>query len=59
MTIFQVLWARQHDWFVQEFMLNGVLCVKVKARCVDADGRHYNDVREFSDYNELRAWAGY
>ncbi len=51
----QVLWAKQHDWFVCE--REGV----VYAESIELD-KENNRVLEsvsFTDFEELRAWAGY
>lgn len=48
MTRRQALWAQQHDWYSRtERDAPGVY------RIVTRDGEH------FSDYKNLRAWAGY
>ena len=52
MTKRQIEWARQHDWFtwVRE---DGAVLV----RDYTEDGAQ--TFRAFTDYRELRAWAGY
>jgi hypothetical protein len=55
----QVGWARQHDWFLGFDVLraptHGVAGLyRVKVRPDTADSR-----TEFTDFQELREWAGY
>lgn len=54
MTKLQVFWARRHDWFLDcEIEDNGTYTIFTKFEC-DEIGE-----REFTDFDELKAWAGY
>lgn len=55
----QVRWAQEHNWFVDWHMRDGVLCVLVSSPASNAAGEAWLDTREISDWQELRAWAGY
>ena len=55
MTIKQVVWASEHDWFIkiQGDIFNGMWCVLVK------DDMVAGDTLSFNDFDELKQWAGY
>ena len=59
MTVDQVRWARDHDWFIQcSKTITGKVCI------IANDVYTINDVLEtskrvFTDFGELYAWAGY
>lgn len=65
MTKQQAEWAKQHDWHYQTAKkLNGDFVVYVPADVVAGDvptDTLYDGTQliAFSDYQELRAWAGY
>jgi hypothetical protein len=50
MTLEQIKWCKNHDWFLGEFR-NGV-----KVWDVSKDSE---SIRFFNDYKEVRRWAGY
>jgi len=51
MTKRQIAWASQHDWF--RFDRDGSVFVR------DYDENDQLIIVEFTDYQALRAWAGY
>ena len=53
MTREQMVWANRHDWFVRAELVNGEWVVTVYA---DGIG---SEVCYFTNYRELRHWAGY
>lgn len=56
MTKQQIHWAKQHGWFLKA-RENGV--VVVIDFVLFSDGSYRARQKEFTDYKELRAWAGY
>lgn len=53
LTLAQAKWAEQHDWFVSYQRRGAGYQVQV---CDPGAG---HSVETFSDFQELRAWAGY
>lgn len=56
MTYRQIQWAASHDWFVRD---NGNGTITVHDQWVWRDGTCGDAWVFFSDFRELRAWAGY
>lgn len=55
MTPKQARWAAQHDWFIESFRLpNGSYAVFVRADIGDL-----GDELGFTDFQQLKQWAGY
>jgi hypothetical protein len=54
MTYNQVSWAEEHDWFIIAFEEGDNLWSVMVKDEEQEDGR-----RLFSDFAELKAWAGY
>lgn len=50
----QMVWAKQHDWFVEAFVNSYNLYTVVVRPSFEGDKQTV-----FTDYKELRAWAGY
>lgn len=64
MTDQQIKWAAQHDWYVGHGVnVENQLFIRVKEDTLMQDpefGTTYGrDVHDFTDYQALRAWAGY
>ena len=55
MTQAQIKWASQHDWY-QGFHNGSVLALD---RIIDAKGLVSCVTLAFSNFDELRRWAGY
>lgn len=55
----QVRWAQEHDWFVDWHMRDGKLMVVVCEICTNLAGERWRNILTISDWQELRAWAGY
>ena len=53
MTIDQLQWASEHDWFIGITACNQGVCVKD----YDRDGNFF--YHEFFNLKKLRLWAGY
>lgn len=51
LTIEQIEWAKQHDWFIKS-LAPGVV------RVHDVDDTH-KPVKHFDNFNKLKTWAGY
>lgn len=45
----QIRWASTFDWFVDWYARDGILCVLVRTED--------NELREFTCFESLRAWA--
>lgn len=59
MTDQQIKWAAQHDWYVGHGVnVENKLFIRVKERLVDDIG-YYDVTYDLTDYQALRAWAGY
>jgi hypothetical protein len=54
MTIQQIKWAKQHDWFVCE--LNGTV---IAIDAYTKDGEYFESTVRFTDFRELYNWAAY
>jgi hypothetical protein len=54
MTIQQIKWAKQHDWFVSA--LNGTV---VAIDAYTKDGEYFESTVRFTDFRELYNWAAY
>lgn len=56
----QMKWAKQHDWFGSSYKLaahcHEVTCFTVE---IDKAGLVQEVTATFTDFQELRAWAGY
>lgn len=54
-TLQQVYWAMEHDWFYYSgtCSLSGAITIYVY------DDMQVGASKAFTDYNELRIWAGY
>lgn len=51
----QMKWASQHDWYIGHGVnVDNVLFVRVRGDIGDVAW-----TRDFTDYQALRAWAGY
>lgn len=60
MNLKQMKWAESHDWFVQSRRTPyGTYIVIAECSQVDRDGNWSKDRQEFTDFQALRAWAGY
>lgn len=64
LSLKQVEWASRHDWYIGRKCVDivggvGEYKVKVLERTRGPDGWNSDKVRWFSDWVELRAWAGY
>lgn len=61
MTLSQVRWAKQHDWF--RFESTDVLSgwwVHVQTYVYDSiTEEFYEETKAFKDFKELKIWAGY
>jgi hypothetical protein len=55
MTERQLQWAASHDWYIGVSPSGKVVCVDEYTK----DGVNYRDVIAFTDFAEMRAWAGY
>lgn len=55
----QANWAAQHDWFVNAWQKAGdwIVCAREVVRA--QGGKVSENQKEFSDFRELREWAGY
>lgn len=51
----QIKWASEHDWFV-DANYDGIQALE---RLVNVDGSVKESVVVFTDFKELRDWAGY
>lgn len=51
----QIAWASQHDWFIDA----DVTGVMVNEILVHENGTVLESVKSFSDFQQLRTWAGY
>lgn len=62
MTREQVLWAKQHDWFVSATPPTDDTphgwTVEVKENYHDGEQWHEREAA-FTDFQQMRAWAGY
>lgn len=56
MNRFQINWARQHDWFIGS--KNGLVLVQDWVKSSE-NGTFLSTVKSFTNFGELRAWAGY
>ena len=60
MTASQVRWASQHDWFLSSKQTDYVYTVIVTGyEWSDMLKEYYPIPLQFTDINELKAWAGY
>lgn len=60
MTTEQARWASSHEWFKTYYPDPvGTMVVVAIDECVDREGRVTRNIVSFTDYRELRAWAGY
>lgn len=60
MTKKQALWAMQHDWALELFeYADDKYAVLVRERSLSADRTIIECMLSFSDFKELKAWAGY
>lgn len=57
MTRNQIEWAKQHDWFshVED---QGLICCVDRQVCLD-NGKVVETAVFFTDFSELKDWAGY
>ena len=56
----QVKWAASHDWYVRSRRTPyGTFIIEVRCEQVDASGVWSLDEQTFTDFQSLRAWAGY
>tara|TARA_R110000851_G_scaffold53830_1_gene127586 strand:+ start:467 stop:634 length:168 start_codon:yes stop_codon:yes gene_type:complete len=55
MTTQQIVWASKHDWFIEAKVLRitGQIRIHVK------DGMVAGNTLGFTDFEELKQWAGY
>jgi len=53
----QIAWAKAHDWFLY-VGIDGASVI-VLDRCVCAAGHLHEKVMYFTNFRELRVWAGY
>ena len=58
MTLEQVKWASEHDWFITYTTNNGIYGVIAKDD-YSIDGKLHSKDVDFTDFKELRIWAGY
>ena len=58
MNMIHLKWARQHDWGKDAYLDDGVLCGLIDA-WINADGETHKSEVRFSDFREMRVWAGY
>lgn len=57
MTAPQINWASQHDWFLSSSTVTGE--VEVLDVIVADDNTTRERVLRFTDFQELKEWAGY
>ena len=56
----QIEWAKRHDWFLESDWVNPeTRCVVVIDRYQTVSGTTASRSRVFTDYSDLREWAGY
>lgn len=56
----QANWASQHDWFIRSRRTPyGTFIIQCMCEQVDAQGKWSRDWKEFADFEEMKAWAGY
>lgn len=62
MNIKQVEWSESHDWHRYAFeseLTSGEWSVCAETVCVDREGHQFVERVVFTNYKELRDWAGY
>ena len=59
MTKNQANWAATHDWYMDTKAEAGEYAVKVLERLVDAQRQVHVNTLWFTDFQAMRAWAGY
>ena len=60
MTVSQVRWASQHDWFLSSKATSTGFKVTVEDFVYRVTTGQYESAKTiFTDINELKAWAGY
>lgn len=60
MTKKQALWAMQHDWALYMFQTGwDTWSILVEEVAIAADRTVITVEKTFSDFQELKAWAGY
>lgn len=60
MTKQQAEWASKHDWFIGQVAIgNGNFKVTVEESIYDEEDNYHYFVVSFTDFQELREWAGY
>jgi hypothetical protein len=55
MTTQQIAWARKHDWFIEAELVR----ITGQMRIVVKDDMIVGNMLGFSDFEELKYWAGY
>lgn len=55
MTIQQVIWASQHDWFIESIVVRISGQIRIHVR----DDMIVGNTLGFNDFDELKQWAGY
>lgn len=59
-TMAQIRWAKEHDWFHSaDYNYRENRSVVRVIDWVQNGTQFYKKVRSFTDYGELREWAGY
>lgn len=69
LTSQQVKWAKQHDWFVKtvrcqvveqyEFVIGVEVLEQGTQLLENGTSKEYSELKHFTDFKELRNWAGY